>query len=178
MTGLAVASSDYWQPFHRKTNLPMNTKVLFLDIDGVLCTRRSFLANDPEGTIWFSWDEVACAAVRRACEQGVKLVISSTWRLPENQPHLFQQLEKCGLKPYLHEDWATPIFHPDILYRRGREIERWLESHPEVTEYRILDDVHEFVGKQDRYLIHTDSDEGMSSDDIKRLLNWAKALKA
>lgn len=179
MPGLAVASSDYWQPFHRKTNLPMNTKVIFLDCDGVVCTRRSFLANDPEGTIWFSWDEVACAAIRRACEQGVKIVISSTWRKEMHRDQLFQQLEKYGLKEYLHEDWMTPITDTPLSgVQRGLEIEQWLADHPETESYRILDDVPEFSKEQDRYFIHTDSEEGMSSDDIKRLLNWAKALKA
>ena len=56
-------------------------KIIFLDIDGVLCTSRSHLAKHGKG-IMDEWDDVGALAIYRACKFGenVKIVVSSTWR--------------------------------------------------------------------------------------------------
>jgi hypothetical protein len=57
-------------------------KIIFLDIDGVLCTSRSHLSKHGRGGLMDAWDDVGALAIKRACEFGtnVKIVISSTWR--------------------------------------------------------------------------------------------------
>ena len=153
----------------------MQNKVLFLDIDGVLCTRRSHLTYGREGGIWHEWDDLACEAVRKACRNGVRIVISSTWRKECNREDLFAQLTKHGLRDFLHEDWMTPIGNTI----RGDEIALWLSRHQEVDSYRILDDDVDFTPAQiDHHLIHTDAEDGMTAENIKRLLNWSQVLKA
>ncbi len=157
-------------------------KILFLDIDGVLCTARSNVVYDKEGARWYAWDPLACQAVRMACEKGVKIVVSSTWRHEKHKAHLDAQLQAFGLFDYLHADWRTI----DIAVRgewndnncRGVEIKDWLDRHPETTSYRILDDIPQFLPEHMPFFIHTDMDNGMDSDNIRALLRWARYLKS
>ncbi len=147
-------------------------RVIFLDVDGVVCTRRSFLSNDREGSVWNTWDEVGCQAIRRACSKGIKLVVSSTWRKFEND--LWPKMEQHGLKDFVYfPDWKTKVLGP-----RGAEIGEWLSRHPEVTDFKILDDDSDMLDSQRTHFIKTDALEGMTSDNIKKLLNWSGALKA
>jgi hydroxymethylpyrimidine pyrophosphatase-like HAD family hydrolase len=151
-------------------------KVIFLDIDGVLCTRRSHLAYGKEGGIWHEWDPLAVEVIRKCCERGVKIVLSSTWRKPSNLEHFHEQYAKYGMNPaWLYQpDWKTPI----TTGRRGEEIKQWLNRHPEVTDYRIVDDDNDMLHEQHAKCIFTDAEDGMTSENIKKLLNWSGVLKA
>lgn len=161
-------------------------KIIFLDIDGVLCTRRSHLSYGKEGGIWHEWDPIACNAVRRSCLKGCRIVVSSTWRFHEED--LWPMMESHGLKEFVYfPDWKTPdmgrlmldaTWDSKISKIRGNEIEDWLCRHPEVSSYKILDDIPDFLEHQTKFHIHTDSEEGMDSDNIKKLLNWAGVLKS
>jgi len=57
-------------------------KVIFLDIDGVLCTMRSHFAYaEGKGGLMHDWDVISCLLLRRLCEKhNLKLIISSSWR--------------------------------------------------------------------------------------------------
>lgn len=152
-------------------------KILFLDVDGVLCTRRSFLAYDKEGTIWYSWDQVAVDAVLRACRKSVLLVVSSTWRKPEHVEDFHAQCAKYKILPeyFFKEDWKTPVTKSGV---RGEEIKLWLDAHPDVKDYKILDDDCILLDQQEKHWIRTDMEEGMTSANMKKLLNWAGVLRA
>lgn len=152
-------------------------KILFLDIDGVLCTRRSHISYGKEGGLWSMWDPLACHAVKRSCINGVKIVISSTWRKPMHQRLLIKRLQEHGfLHSYLHQDWKTKCLKSG---HRGEEIEEWLDRHAgEFESYVILDDDSDMLEHQMLRLIHTDMENGMDSNNIKRLLNWAGVLKS
>lgn len=150
-------------------------RIIFLDIDGVLCTRRSHLAYGKEGGIWHEWDPLGCHVLHRACTYDAWIVVSSTWRKPMHQDDLFEMLKKHSLFGYVYfPDWSTPVLDGP----RGAEIAAWLAKHPEVTDYRILDDDHDMLDSQTKKCIFTDPEDGMTSDNIKKLLNWAGALKA
>jgi FMN phosphatase YigB (HAD superfamily) len=154
----------------------MSTKILFLDIDGVLCTSRSHLAYGKEGGIWHEWDPLAANAIRRACQQGVGLVISSTWRFHEKD--LWPQMDKHLLNEFVvRPDWRTKDMRCDG-HQRGDEIAEWLSRHPEVGDYRILDDDNDMLEDQLKKCIFTDALDGMTHENIKKLLNWAGALRA
>lgn len=157
------------------------SKVIMLDIDGVLATRRSHLAYGKEGSIWFEWDPLACAVLRRCCTgytdgyvAYVKIVVSSTWRKSMHEHDLRGKLNKYGLLEFLHEDWRTK----ELNGTRGGEIAEWLSRHHEVTDYRIVDDDNDMLESQLPKCIFTDSEDGMTSDNIKKLLNWSGAWKA
>jgi hypothetical protein len=152
-------------------------KILLLDVDGVLCTRRSFLAYDKEGGMWFSWDQLACDVIRTCASYGVMIVVSSTWRKPKNEPELISQLHRYGFTRSMlfMPDWKTPILPSGV---RGEEIQAWLDAHPDIKDYKILDDDCILLDDQEKHWIQTDPDGGMTSDNIKKLLNWAGALKS
>lgn len=151
------------------------SKILFLDVDGVICTRRSHLAFGKEGSGWFHWDPVGCAAIIKACAKGVRLVVSSTWRKDMHKDELDANFKTHGFLPeYLHPDWRTR----DLMRGRGADIDDWLARHPEIQNYKILDDDSDMLEHQLSHFIQTDGEEGMTSDNIKKLLNWSGALKS
>jgi hypothetical protein len=160
-------------------------KVLFLDIDGVLCTGRSHAVYGKEGGMWFEWDPLGCAAIQRACNKHVTIVVSSTWRHERHRADLLSQMEKHNLDRYMHQ---TDPYTPDMRCQRhpvhggsmirGDEINDWLARHPEVESYRILDDDADFHPDQEKRLIRTDPTDGMLFQNILDLLRWAGALKS
>ena len=152
-------------------------KVIFLDIDGVLVTTRSFIAN--RGKRLF--DCIAAAMLRRVCENGVSIVISSTWRFradltgksdcpTDNQLH--DNLMSEGLLPYLHSDWKTVDLHRACADQiRGDEIAEWLSRHPEVTHYAIIDDDVDMTLEQKRdHFVRTDAMNGFMYEHYKSLV--------
>ena len=52
-------------------------------------------------------------------------------------------------------------------YSRGREIDMWLEGHPECTNYVILDDRSDFTEEQGPHYVHVDSNVGITDDDAE-----------
>jgi hypothetical protein len=114
---------------------PLN--ILFLDFDGPMLPHRGWPIQ--EGTKYDKFDPIAAATVRRLCEAGVQLVISSTWR-EDGLRKISEVLEASGIDPkYLHQDWRT------IELRMGPksrmlEIKTWLIKHKNVHRYAILDD--------------------------------------
>ena len=148
--------------------------VLFLDIDGVLCTRRAHLTLGKRQGIWYMWDPVGVDAVRQACEAGAKICVSSTWRFhPED---LFKQLDAHDLRKYLLDDWKTIDLRCNGKWR-GDEIAEYLSRYPEIDSYRILDDDIDMLDNQFKKHIKTDTEEGMSSDNIKDLFSWIGITK-
>lgn len=160
-----------------------NLKIIFLDIDGVLCTRRSHLAY-AGGGIWSHWDPTACALLKKVLDKHeAKLVISSTWRRKQHQQLLTDRLHEHGLYKYLltgemkgsHtpfdivEDSGNPFRQKAT---RGREIDHFLKFHPHITDYRILDDDSDMLEYQKRFFIHTDGNEGMTAQNMRDLLDW------
>ena len=120
-----------------KSHTFMNNKVLFLDIDGVLNSKiyYKYLYKPEDGGSRF--DPYCVILVKKLVEEfSLKIVISSTWR-DGSVNRLVKELNENDFMDYLHEDWLTPVVRPAS---RGKEIELWLDNHPEVKEYIILDD--------------------------------------
>ena len=150
------------------------TKVLFLDVDGILCHERSHLAYDT-GKFYREWDPTCCALIRHLVSQrGVRIVVSSTWRHDESLKDLNPRLAKHRLTPYLCQpDWRTPNLGSPTGFSpwdtRGREISAWLDVHPEVEHYVIVDDVDAFFEEQQPHLcLVKDPEEGFGYKDFRR----------
>ena len=139
-------------------------KVLFLDIDGVLNSARSCVANNgypmnltPHDLPMF--DQVAVAMVRGLCARArVSVVISSAWRLTHHWDAIGRAL-----------DLPTMDRTPSLLGPRGREIEAWLTAHPQVREWAILDDDPDMLPEQLPRFVQTDGREGLSFANFERL---------
>jgi hypothetical protein len=151
-------------------------KVIFLDIDGVLVTTRTFIANHGEQL----FDPIAAGMLRRCCTKGVAIVISSTWRFYADMSgnsdcstynKLHNNLTLEGLLPYLHDDWKTVDLHrAGVVQIRGDEITEWLSRHPEVTHYAIIDDDVDMTLEQKRgHFIKTDAMNGFMYENYKSL---------
>lgn len=132
-------------------------RALFFDIDGVAnhdvdaevdfslllkvhAQMRRLSRNDVHKRLKWLLPEAVGRVNQILDASGAKLVISSTWRLTTTQEELQTLLDVRGLK--------HPIFSmtPELPHRfsevvpRGKEIGAWLQAHPEVTSFAILDD--------------------------------------
>lgn len=132
-------------------------KILFLDIDGVITSARAngFRDFDPFAVHCITW---ACK------EAGYRIVLSSTWRFADYDVQDFWQEIFDGL---FHDDWRTPDKTRKlengiwIAKIRGDDVAAWLEKHPEVTEYIILDDDSDFLPEQKERVVFTDLHNGL-----------------
>jgi hypothetical protein len=136
----------------------MNPKILFLDIDGVLNSKLYYKYIYKPDSNWSRFDPYSVMLLKRLIEEfSLKIVISSTWRNGIVN-RLMEELRRNDLIYYLHEDWFTPVMKPA---KRGEEIKLWLEKHPEVTEYIIIDDTEHILEDQLSRFVKTDIYEGM-----------------
>lgn len=116
----------------------MIKKILFLDIDGVLNTHDTpqqyggFIGIDPE---------MLSQLKKIIVNTGVEVVLSSSWRVPENWREEMK-LAGCPI-PFLDR---TPFNKG--LTSRGTEVAEWLTKHPEVTRFACLDDNTDFLEGQ------------------------------
>lgn len=107
-------------------------KVIFLDIDGVVC-----LHKDKD---WDNEEEIFDADCCRKLQEivsatGCKLVLSSSWRLfPESIRSMFRQLKPFGIT---RENFLgrTPL-----RGERGDEIMAYLKKRPQIETFVALDD--------------------------------------
>jgi hypothetical protein len=146
-------------------------KIIFLDIDGVLITRRngSLTSIDSEQNP-NGFDENAVRNLNRLIkETGARIVISSSSRLTNSIRQLGVILQ-CGgvVDPPVLDVTPFVINTETRRSHRGREILSWLEKNPSVTDYVVIDDYdHEHLSgiPRDRIVKTTDLD-GFGTDDV------------
>lgn len=119
----------------------MPKKIVFLDIDGVLNWYHSKSHNG----LYLGIDSARIKRLARIVEAtGAAIVLTTTWKdfyeigaykqHTETGKYMNNKFRKVGLKIY---DKTTDI--AGWAYR-GAGIKVWLDSHPEVKEFIILDD--------------------------------------
>jgi hypothetical protein len=142
-------------------------KVVFLDVDGVCNTPKE----------WGKFFSDPAAAFNRGCvtrlnvlaEAGAKFVISSTWRLSHSPEEIAEFLVVNGFEYPDAVIGATPVLHVE----RGREIQLYLDGHPEVEVFVILDDDADMVHLDDM-LVRTDAVDGLTDADVEKALEILK----
>jgi phosphoglycolate phosphatase-like HAD superfamily hydrolase len=119
----------------------MVKKVIMLDVDGVLnCAEYFNTRSTPRDCKDREIDPFRVLLLHRICEEtGAKVVVSSSWRL---NPSSLDEVIKAVQPHYLD---VTPR-HARYEHR-GLEIREWLDKHPEVERYAILDD-ERFAGQK------------------------------
>lgn len=158
-------------------------KIIFLDVDGVLncaTTERRLTSNPAFPFI----DTRKVLRLREILEKtSTHLVLSSSWRegafahasVSDKQAYLELRAEFRRLRCPLWID-CTPIM-PGI---REEEIKKWLERHPEVIDFVVLDDVGvEFDELKDR-LVLTNWQTGLdkvAANKVIELLNKGEEMK-
>jgi len=136
-------------------------KVLFLDIDGVLNSRRTAVAfgSYPHKLAHLDrFDHAALGLVRRLCDAGVSVVLSSSWR--EEFPHA-----DIGRALDLPIIGGTPV----LSGSRGSEIAAWLAAHEDVRTWAIVDDDRDMLDGQRGCFVQTDPDNGLLWGDYLAL---------
>lgn len=109
-------------------------KILFLDIDGCVNNHRT-----PQTDGW-PIDPYCAFLVGRIVQQtGCEVVLSSSWRYSEEG----KEVVRKKVVPFID---ITPMLFGVVS--RGKEIQEWLNAHPEVMRYAILDDQNDFLDKQ------------------------------
>lgn len=144
-------------------------KVVFLDIDGVLNTGRSGLANGPawDDAGWNNLDATAIGLLQELQRvTGCEFILSSTWRLNMSVERLslfgnFLGLKLVGATPSLSGGGRS----------RGHEIEASLKEHPSVESYIIIDDYNNMFESQQDRLILVDPDEGFGFADFHKAVS-------
>jgi len=162
-------------------------RVLFLDIDGVLNNNDTWNNNVPgndlstkveklQKDLGVSYDtaislgmldEKLVDKVREiSLELDLTIVLSSVWRFHKDIFELFSKWFDVKIFS------VTPRLS-DLEAERGDEIQEWLDQHPEVTDFVILDDDVDMAHLGDR-LVQTTFETGVTEqhlDQIRTLLD-------
>jgi hypothetical protein len=141
----------------------MLRKVIFLDVDGVLNSHRTFFGTGKlpfrfieEQKPYFDW--IAVGMLRRLVtdDPAIRFVLSSSWRIDgKRMPHEVA-VEAANFLDLPFVD-CTDTNGP----HRGEEIQRWLDAHPEVEQYAIVDDDSDMLESQASHFVQTLFADGM-----------------
>lgn len=137
-------------------------RALFLDVDGVLTSSRSELAigspRDLSPGEVVKYDRVAVGLVRRLCEVGeIGVVISSARRALHDWTEFGRALD------------LPTIGQTPAIGRRGVEIQAWLDSHPEIEQFAIVDDLDEMLPTQRSHFVRTTYGDGLCFTTLRDL---------
>lgn len=153
----------------------MAARIVFLDMDGVLCTRKG--AGWPRSRhihvpLYVLGRKRPPRAIDPACvalldslcaATGATVVVSSNWRKHRDVPGI---LAAHGFSGPIHADWRTDWDGP----RREDEISRWLAAHGNPRHVVIDDKPVECAANG--MLVLTDNWRGLQDDDARVALDW------
>lgn len=153
-------------------------KVLFLDIDGVLNheSHYKWLMETDEPTPqqqvfpYSEFNPASCQILNKIIEEtGCKIVLSSTWRL-DGISKMNALFKHFGL-PQIYDVTPSLAYKYDTILCRGKEIDKWLSEHPEVTKYAIVDDDNDMEEYQLPYFVKTDAyTNGLNEEIAEKII--------
>lgn len=116
------------------------TRLVFLDIDGVMCSPRAVMANGAMGFTRY-FDPVAVAFLNQLfIAVPYRIVVTSTWRKEVEMPIL---LAACGVLAPCHEDWFTTsegvAGAKTSMDDRPYQINEWMSDHGHLIQNDYLD---------------------------------------
>jgi hypothetical protein len=156
-------------------------KIIFLDFDGVITIPSSR---------WHLKASLIRNVRRIVDETGAKIVVSSSWRHGFPEPsaeatarQMADRPKRCPRNAMLN--WlsdnlydCTPYF-PDEKYSgqgRGGEIQTWLDRHPDVENYVILDDDGDMLDSQLYHFVQTNYEDGLTEAETVRAIKVLNRL--
>jgi hypothetical protein len=152
-------------------------KVIFLDIDGVLNSEDHaiYCHKNPKfieegGCNWVDPYPVFYV-LQLIDEMGIKLVISSSWRLWDLESTIDYLNGYRDLKPLIpYIVGVTPRNTDDRIWEdRGEEIQHYLDEHPDIENYCIVDDDNDMLDSQRSNFVRTNSVYGLTEDDCSKI---------
>jgi len=163
------------------------SKVLFLDIDGVLNTERQHDRCVNEGIpsvdgFGYAFDPEAAINLKRIVEEtGADIVISSSWKLwgLDAMQRMWARRDLPGkvidITPNTESDemlLSIDLNYMDIPAIKGSEIKEWLSTNGhDVTHYAILDDLSDMLPEQESHFVQTDPRIGITEDDAEQVIS-------
>ena len=141
------------------------TKVLFLDIDGV-CNCSSTTTPAFNGAIGIDSEMAFRVGKITLAIPDLKVVLSSSWKhWPAGRAEIEQKVVP------LYD--VTPEAPRDPLggTQRGTEIQMWLDQHPEVEKYAILDDDTSMLPEQIPNFFRTSWTTGLTEEIMQAVIN-------
>lgn len=162
-------------------------KVIFLDIDGVLINRASFLSPLKVMGVRAAPDPACVDRLNRIVrETGAHIVLSSTWRYGLKAVECRELLSDWGVMgkvigptPRLMKPKQFSGQVIEVSATRGAEIAKWLETEGErhgVDSFVILDDDSD-MDELTRHLILTQFEAGLTSADADRAIEMLTATR-
>lgn len=152
--------------------MTQGASILFLDVDGVLIAY-------PEGEHTPPMFTPRCVEAFRSildAVPGLRVVFSTTWRLPRHVNRLHEQWLAHGLSIDMAID-GTPDTRdePSVprMYQRGHEIRLWLEKNTWCRNWAVLDDERlsiESVIDPDR-CVFTDPRRGLEHREAEQVIS-------
>lgn len=156
-------------------------KILFLDFDGVITTYQS------------KWkiDMNKVKIINNICDRtDAKIVVTSSWRIGyagvvtafhESLKQYFIKHEYEGIFKYIFDKFINNIvgMTDSVGTCRGNEIKFYINEHPEVKNYVIIDDDSDMFDYQLFNFVQTDTYEGITERDAKLcidILNGAEVI--
>lgn len=136
-------------------------RILFLDIDGVVNCAKT--AQRHRGVIGID-PYMAFKVGQIVLETGCEIVLSSTWRLGK------ESREEVARQVYPFIDITPNLWTPKEKKVRGDEIQDWLNRHPEVEKYAILDDDSDMLPEQLPNFFQTTWAEGITDEIQKKVI--------
>lgn len=144
-------------------------KVIFLDVDGVL----NKISEGRSTPIKMVGELMTCADPEIVYRLNLmvdrteaELVLSSSWR---HQSDWREVMRASGIvKRFLDR---TPKYSDHKKYGiehnllcRGHNIQDWLDEHPEVERYAIIDDSSDMLASQMQNFFQTKTEEGLTQE--------------
>lgn len=145
-------------------------KVLFLDFDGVLNSEqfiRMLYRQTKKGGLAREFCPLASSNLLHIMIEvpDCKIVVSSSWRIGSSVEELKNLLfENCDVPKDRVIDKTPYLGTP-----RGLEIQDWLNKHPEVTHFVIVDDDSDMEHLKDK-LVQTNNRHGLMLEEADRII--------
>lgn len=135
--------------------------VLFLDIDGVLNTTRTFVYVNQNKLPIDTLDPVACSLLKYIQQEtNCRFVISSSWRI-------LYSLEEISQAVGIELLDKTP----EIASRhRGTEIDIWMKENYYPSKYAILDDDSDMLESQIEHFVKTEFNDGLLWKHVEKII--------
>jgi len=147
-------------------------KIVFLDIDGVANSEES-LKHGHGGQIGID-PYMAFLIGKIQLATNCEFVLSSSWR---HCKHNIEEINKRIGKIYDITPWNVEYTEEEkenekkgIHIHRGKEIKAWLDMHPEVTKYAILDDDSDMLPEQLPNFFKTSWKTGITEEIQKQVI--------
>lgn len=138
-------------------------KVLFLDFDGVL---NIWPAPSRSGV----FHKLSCLNLDFLLNKvpDLKIVVSSSWRTFGLEA-VRDVLKSNGIDPRKVIDITGHEDAPNAWNHRGFQVQKWLERHPDVKGFAILDDESDFEPLLHK-LVKTDRFTGLTQTNVEKVM--------